>query len=380
MQRLLLSLLSVAMLLPAESGAVVPVGLAGSTHVSQRPVPYSKREKTRKYVDIIALKEALDGARLHDAGCLLIAARDCECMALADEENNVKFIHIRVNSQVDKSKRRAVLTKMLSTVREQLTLDESPKVWTSDDATVALLCYAPLDQNEGDDMLGKPRCEALQNLLMAFDESTLELVHADGFACAFKTKKEGVEMEIAVDVSAPIVRYIELRGGKVRAKVNPKEVIESVFPALSEKPSKDNAFFGKGAYRLRALTTDGQYHLCRNTKPKSRFFAAGDDAHLKAAVEREANFKTYGFSEPPFSDAVVSWPDSLNADDLMKQSEAEEDTPEQEPDTPAKQGDEAPQPDKTEAQQDAPAADPEPTAPLTPEAARAAYLKMLREM
>ena len=378
MQRLLLSLLSVAMLLPAESGAVVPVGQAGSTHVSQRPVSYSKREKTRKYVDIIALKEALDGARLHDAGCLLIAARDCECMALADEENNVKFIHIRVNSQVDKSKRRAVLTKMISTVREQLTLDESPQVWTSDDATVALLCYAPLDQNEGDDMLGKPRCEALQNLLTAFDESTLELVHADGFACAFKTKKEGVEMEIAVDVSAPIVRYIELRGGKVRAKVNPKEVIESVFPALSEKPSKDSVFFGKGAYRLRALTTDGQYHLCRNTKPKSRFFAAGDDAHLKAAVEREANFKTYGFSEPPFSDAVVSWPDSLNADDLIKKSEA--DTPEQEPDTPAKQGDEAPQPDKTEAQQDAPAADPEPTAPLTPEAARAAYLKMLREM
>lgn len=374
MKRLLLSLLSVAMLLPAESGSIVPVGQVGSKLVSQRPAPTRKKVNKREYINIDILHEALEGAYMHDPACLLIDAHNCEITVLADEEGNVKFIHVRVNPDVDKPRRRATLSNMITVVQEQLNVSEAMRCWKSDDDAAALFSFAPLEQGGGEDLLGVSRCEALQNLLSTFDESTPEMVSVDGFACAFKVVKTGVEMELAVDLSTPIVRYVELRGGKVRGKVKPMEVIEGVFPSLTARPPKGAvSTFGKGASRLRALTTNGQYYLCRNAKAKSKFFAAGEERRLMEAVEREANFKTYGFTVPDFSKAKVDWPDSLNACDLVKKDEETA-----MPATPPEE--QEPQPSKTEPKPDTPAATPEPAAPLTPESARDAYLKMLREM
>ncbi len=386
MRLLILSMICAAVVVPV-AGATTPEYQGGAGRVTPQRFNAGKKKKkkaSRKYINLAALHESLPGSHLHDEGCLLLRADDCDVVFLADDEQRLKCIFVRVAPHVKKAKRRAVLNAVKSRLRMVYNKPAQPDEMLAAAGNAALLYYDPIEEDSGRGMLSESRWDALRYLYGTFAESDPALQDAAGLACAFTVEKDGVELEIAVDLASPVVNYVELRGGKVqnKMKTNPEEVVESVFPSMGSKPERAYAMFGKGACRLRTLIGDGTYYLTRN----ARFFAAGTVDALKTAVENEANFKKYGFASPDFAAWQATLPTIPVADTLLtspeEPEEAEEDKPEEAPEhtpteapvvTPSAEQGGPPQPEQ-------PQTTPQPTEPLTPEAARDAYRKMLREM
>lgn len=376
MRLLVLSLLVSLLLSPAvmSAGAEYQMAGPGASHKKSS----AKKKKARRYINITALHQSLPGSQLADETCLLFRVDNCDVVVLADDEQRVKFIYVRVMPGVKKNKRREVLNAVKG--RLQMAYDRPNKLseLIAADGSAALLYYDLGGGAGGDALIAAPRCEVLQNIFSKFTDTEPELRSAEGFACSFVVETEGVEIEITVDLSLPIVNYVELRGGKVKSqwKVNPEDVVSGLFPDLDDKPERANAVFGKGAARLRTLSCDDAFYLVRN----ARFFAVGTEPQLNRAVASGAGIKKYGFEKADFRALEVTLPANSVADTLVAPSADElEPTP---PDTPVDTPPEAePHPATPTPADDALAVPPaQADTPLSPEAAREAYRKMLREM
>lgn len=388
MRLLILSMICAAVAVPVV-GAAAPEYQGEAERVTPQRLKADKKKKkkaSRKYINLAALHESLPGSHLHDEGCLWLRADDCDVVFLADDEQRLKCIFVRVAPHVKKAKRRAVLNAVKSRLRMVYNKPAPPQEISAAAGNATLLCYDSIESGSGQDMLAESRWDALRNLYGTFAESDPALQDAAGLGCAFTVEKDGVELEIAVDLASPIVNYVELRGGKVqnKMKTNPEDVVESIFPSLDSKPERAYAMFGKGACRMRSLVGDGTFYLTRN----ARFFAAGTPDSLKKAVENEANFKKYGFASPDFSAWQATLPTIPVADSLltaptpMVEEEEEEETPAAPPEhTPADAPAATPGSEQGGASQpEQPQVTPGAHEPLTPEAARDAYRRMLREM
>lgn len=381
MRLLVLSMLALWLLSPAVVAAGAEYPMAGPSPSRKKSSP--KKKKERRYINISALHQSLPGSRLADESCLLFRVDNCDVVVLADDEQRVQLIYVRVVPGVKKNKRREVLNAVKG--RLQMAYDKPNKLneLIAVDGSAALLYY-DMGRGAGDAaMIAAPRCEVLRNILSNFTDPEPELRAAEGLACSFMVETEGVEIEITVDLSLPIVNYVELRGGKVKKqeKVNPADVVSGLFPELDAKPERANAVFGKGAARLRTLSCDDTFYLVRN----ARFFAVGTESQLKRAVENEAGIKKYGFEKADFRALEVTLPASSVADTLVAPSAAEPEPAEPEPPTPDTPVDTPPtaepEPATPTPAADAPADQPaQADEVLTPEAAREAYRKMLREM
>ena len=389
MRLLILSMICAAVLAPM-AGAALP-GYGGViTQAKGATLKADKKKKKKKkairYINLAALHASLPGSHLYDDECLLARAGDCDVMFFADDEQRVKFIFVRVAPHVKKAKRKAAVNAVKQRL---LTAYDEPALQTklqSESGNAALLCYESISGSDDEEVLAESRWDALRNLYVAFDDAEPVLQDAEGLACAFTVEKDGVELEYAIDLAASEVDYVELRGGKVqnKGKINPEEVVKSMFSDLEDEPERDCATFGKGGNRLRTLCCDDTHFLTRN----SRFFAAGTEDALRKAAERGANFKKYGFESPDFSAWQVTLPSTPVSATLLN-APGKDDADKGEPEEPKKGPEIIPEgvPDvQPPAEQDTPAQPEQPqetpttAEPLTPEAARDAYRKMLREM
>lgn len=380
MRFLILSLLASLLLPPAVAAAGAEYQLAGPA--SSRKKSSSKKKKARRYINLSALHQSLPGSQMPDETSLLFRVDNCDVVVLADDEQRVKFIFLRVIPGVKKAKRREALNAVKS--RLQLAYDKpsTPNELIAADGSAALLYFDLPVAHADAALIAATRCDVLQNILGGFSDPEPELRPAEGLACAFVVETEGVEMEISVDLSLPLVNYVELRGGKVKSKVKPDSVIKGLFSGLDSKPERAYASFGKGDDRLRTLSCDGTFYMARN----AGFFVIGTVNHLKQAAQNGIGTKKYGFSKPDFTDWEVTLPTGPAADSLLEATADEPVPAEPEAPTPADTPEVKP-----------PVAEPEPTTPtpagdtpadqpaqadgvLTPEAAREAYRKMLREM
>lgn len=350
---------------------------------SAKPSASKKKQKEKRYINIDALHQSLPGSYLADETSLLFRVDNCDVIVLADDEHKVRFIYVKAAPHVKKSKRRDALMGVKSRLRLAYILPNQPHESISPDGTAALLYYDRPEEAESSDLIAVPRCEVLQNILCNYSVAERETAMVEGLACAFVVEKDGVELELAVDLSQPTVNYVEVRGGKVqnKMKTNPEMVVKGLFPALDSAPERAFAMFGKGAGRLRTLACDGTFYLGRN----ARFFVVGTADDLKDAVKNGVNIKKYGFATPDFSEWRVVLPSEVDASLLVGPlvDEPEEDTPaETPPDTPEPSAPSTtPEPPvETPTQTEPPPAATPADVPLTPEAAREAYLKMLRGM
>ena len=380
MRILILSFLASLLLPSAVAAAGAEYQLAGPA--SSRKKASSKKKKARRYINLSALHQSLPGSQMQDETCLLFRVDNCDVVVLADDEQRVKFIFLRVSPGVKKAKRREALNAVKSRLQVAYDKPATPSELIAPDGSAVLLYFDLPVASADNALIAATRCEVLQNILGGFSDSDPELRPAEGLACAFVVETDGVEMEISVDLSLPIVNYIELRGGKVKNKVKPDSVIRGLFPGLDSKPERAYASFGKGDDRLRTISCDGTFYMARN----AGFFVVGTVDQLKKVAQNGVGTKKYGFSEPDFSDWGVTLPTSSAADALVDASA----------DEPVPAAPEAPTPADTP-EVTPPVAEPEPTTPtpavdasseqpartdgaLTPEAAREAYRKMLREM
>ena len=386
MRLLILSIICAAVLAPM-AGAALP-GYGGVTTQMKEPsLKAGKKKKKKKqpvrYIDMAVLHASLPGSHRYDDGCLLARAGDCDIMFFADDEQRVKFIFVRAASHVKKAKRKSVVNAVRTRLRLVYDQPALQSELLSASGNSALLCYESISGTDDDAVLSESRWDALRHLYVAFDDAEPVLQDAEGLACAFTVEKDGVELEYAIDLAADEVDYVELRGGKVQSKgrINPEEVVKSMFSDLEDEPERECASFGKGGNRLRSLTCDGTYYLTRN----SRFFAAGTEEALRKAAEKGANFKKYGFANPDFSEWQVTLPSAPVADSLLETlrvDKEEEESSDRVPEI-STEGIPAvtpPAEQETPAQPEQPQAPQPPAGPLTPEAARDAYRKMLREM
>ena len=384
--RLLMLSFMCAMMAAPMPGVAAPEYQSADYRMAQSRAGNTKKQKRQnrpnprklRYVDINLLHASLPGSHLYDDGCLLFHAGECDIVALADVQKRVTCFFVRTAASVKKAKRRETLETLKNKL--QLAYDKPAPLRevVPSDGSAVLLYYDWSYGAGGSSYLGVDRCSAVYNLLKVFDASGVSAKPAAGLACGFSVEKDGVELELALDMASPTVNYAEIRGGKVqnKGKTNPEEVVESVFPDLDSKPARAYASFGKGENRLRTLVCNDTHYLARD----GRFFVAGTVENIKKAVDNKADFKKYGFDSPNFSSWEVTLPTESVGDTLLQPADEEkkvEPTEAPKPTTPeTEQGTTPPKPTQEEPAQ--PAADS--TTPLTPEAAREAYRKMLGEM
>lgn len=383
MKRLLFSMLAVSLAVPGfgtAAFALPPKHRGVKAPIAEGTYSSSRSKRRAKYIDINALHQSLSGSHLYDEHCLLFRVSSCDVIVLADENDHVKYIFVRVDHEVKKSKRREILVALKERLRALYRHPQPPNELLSADGSAVLFYYDSTTQDEdldGDCVLSRNRCDALNHMLSLSNKPKLR--EASGLGCGFRVELEKVEIDFAVDFSHPTVEYVELRGGRIfqsKMKVNVEEDVQNLFLSMEEEPSRQYAMFGKGSSRLRVLSTDSTYYLGRN----ARFFAAGTPELLKAATAKGACYKKYGFDSPDFSQWEVTLPAKVDVSELTKNPKDEE-----EPETET--------PKESESTQDAAGADEKPETvpvepaqpvvadkPLTPEAALEAYLKMLREM
>lgn len=352
-----------------------------------------KRAPERQYINIDLLHENLPGSHLHDDTCLVFSAAGCSVWVLADEDEQVRFIYIRANTEEkNKNRRREAVDKVKSSLRLALDQPERAHELRAEDDAAVLLFFDPLDEYDEDHFYGVSRCDAVQTLLCLYSSEEIRPVLGKGFAWDFYVELGGVLARISLDMSSPGVDYIENRVVKVLEKkmsVNPEELVRTLYPDLNAKPEKKYRTFGSGGSNMRTLATDGVYYLARNAK----FYALGTPEKIREASERNASYKQSGFAAADFSRYEVKLPLSCKGKELIDDAE-EEDEGEQTPATlPALQPDVAPgnaeppvQPQQPAEQPQQPAVQtPEPPQdaqlpPLSPADALEAYKKILREM
>lgn len=366
-------------------------GLVVAEPRSAKQSESSTRSTSSSYINIKALHESLPGSHLHDSGCLLFRVDSCDVIVLADSRGNVKIMAVAVDADVKKADRRDVLAAVKRKLRLLYCLPKQPQELLAPAGNAALLYYDNVETDEemdAEEVLSMPRCDALMHMISQNEISKLREVC--GLACFFRIKFENVEMDLGVDLSYPSVNYLELRGCRIfrsKMKVNVEEEVACMFPSFSDDFPRSKAMFGKGSKRLRTLSSDGTFYLGRN----ARFFAVGTSDNLDKALKNGACYKTYGFDSPSFVEWMVNLPNKLDAASLLSDPSAPKENPDDEEDTPDEEQDEntateptggdeadpAPPGESTDKGKPTPAA---PVVPLTPDAARKAYLKLLREM
>lgn len=331
------------------------------------------RAGEQTYIDLDALHRSLQGSKLHDAGCLLFRAAGCDVVVLADESKQVRYMILRVADNIrNKSKRREVLERALQTLKIAYDLPVIPDQMVSVDARMALLHYEAYNEEaSGQALVGVERCKALQNLLKLYDYYHVELSSATGLSCSFMVIADGVQLELSFDLRNKIVQYVEVRGVKIIDKgfrPKPDKSVAEVFSTLENEP--DSRHVSLGGEQYTSLKTDGNYYLVRNGK----FYLVGTLKTLSAAVKKGADMQNNNFLKANFSSLTVSLPSSSVAAKLLTRAPdppkpVKPTPPRVEPPAPVEQPKE---PVVEKKKEELP--------PLTPEQAREAYLKMLREM
>lgn len=377
MKHLFFSLLcgSALALAPAVQGAVSP-----GSHAAQSG---SVEQEELNYINIGMLHKALSGSELHDEACLLFRYDNSDVIVLANEEGEVKFIFIRTPEIKNKNKKREALNRVKERVAQAFAIPYTPKELVSVDGRTALLYYDSLRTCESENFLNETRCQALQNLLSAYEDSHIELGTIAGLACQFQMVLDGVEVELTLDLRAPKVQYVEAKGGKYTSGfwVKPEEVIYMLFPTLrDESEARWRAKGDEGEEVLRAVKTDGTHYIARGSgKKRGSVFIVGTKDNIQTVWKRKIETGRAVYLRPKFADFTVSLPSSA-LDNVVK--------PKPKPAKPAKPAPPAPKkPEPAEPKEQQPQEkpvekeQPKPALPaLTPEQAREEYLRILREM
>lgn len=376
MKQLLFSLLcgTALALAPAVQGAV-----SKGAPASQKG---SDEQEELNYINIDLLHKALSGSEMHDETCLLFRYDSSDVIVLANAEKEVKFILIRTPEIKNKNKKREAMNRVKERVAAAFATPFKPKELISVDGRTALLYYDSLRTCESENFLNESRCLALQNLLSAYENSHIELGSIAGLACQFQMVLDGVEVELTLDLREEKIQYAEAKGGKYTSGfwVKPEEVIYMLFPTLrDDSDARWRAKGEDGEEVLRAVKTDGTYFMARGSgKKRGSVFIVGPKDAIQTSWKRKVESGRTVYLRPKFADFDVSLPASA-IDNVVKPkpkpvkpAEPEKPKPKKENPTVEKEQPQAPTVEKEE---------PKPALPaLTPEQAREAYLKMLREM
>lgn len=354
------------------------------------------------FIHIRALHESLPGSLLVDPGLLLFSLDGCEVYVLADEHEAVRFMLVRApKSDAKSGKKDSSLREACQKLRSCYdgTSCKWVEVLRDEDAKVALICYqkpACYDETADKSALGKDRVSAIHDVLQTYTEGDerLALAATPGANVAFMVKSEGVLFSLALDISQPMVEYAELRCVDLSKKdrdTKYTDVAAKLWPGL-DFSGKKGSIGGKVDYKI--LGSAGDVLMGR----KDAFFIFTTEERMRQAAAQGVYAKKYGFERHKFSELAVSlpaedkvdWAALTQAVDPAGEDEPPADAPEEEEEEPAEVTDAVADDSATTAGEDeATTPEPEPTPetpadspaePFTPEAARRAYMEILRNL
>lgn len=351
------------------------------------------KKKKQKFINIRALHASLPGSVLDNSGVLLFTLKGCEVYVLADENEDVRFMLVRLLKTDGKGRKKDNPLQDVCTDLQNY-YGKAGLVGTlkDEDSKTALLHFEPYEDygDEDKSALGKDRVTAIYDVMQTYtEEETLpKLALSPGYSVAFIVQKDDIEFNLALDLSEPTVEYAEVRYIKMLKKslsTKYNQVAEDLWPGLSFSGRKSSV---DGKTNFKILGTDGPFWMGR----KDAFFIFATEERLRQAAVQGVNVKKCGFSRADFAKAEITLPPPNEVDwKKLTQAPEEEEEPEVEPQEeeptpepevkPEPQPEVQPEPTPAEPTPEPPAQPaPPPVETYTPEAARRAFIDQLRAL
>jgi hypothetical protein len=330
------------LLLTAASAVAMPMlGGAGGQVMHARA-----GKATVPQLSMDDVKQAIGDKREYDDMCLAFRVNACDVFMFYDEDSRLRHILIRHSGRGGDAKRHLVAAKVMEGLKTALGPSAPPKYLQSVDGT--LLMYSePSMKYSRFELCGADRCRAIDALLSLADEAELTLLKSEKMCVTIALKyEEGLVPVVTLDLTRPVVEYVELRPSEKTSRKKMKAKFLSLFEDIKQyKPEKRYEQFGSGEQAVETWWTDGTYYLTGN----KRLYLVGTSKTLNRAMDAGVTYKDSAVELPDLSKYEVELPE--------KKIEPQSIEPEEETDI-----------DWGE------------TEPMTPEEARKAYIEILEDM
>lgn len=332
------------------AAVVLPVSAMPVMGVAAGQVMYAKGKSAKATVPRLLLSdvhEALSGSHLYDDTCLVFRVNNCDVFIFADEDECLRHILIRYAARGGaREKRRAAAEKVQKELQLALGASAPTQVMDSGDGT--MLMYSEPNMAYSKAMVcGADRCRAIDELLALREEATLSLKRADAMSLTLELAcAEDLAPTITLDLTRPVVEYIEMRASDKCSKKKLNAKVLALFADIKQYKAEDRySSFGSGEQAVETWWTDGIYYLARN----KRLYLVGTPKTLNKAVDAGVEYKQ----------SAVELPDAAAYNVELPQGAITPVAPETEEDSGFEE----------EAQKT-----------LTPKEARKAYIKLLKNL
>lgn len=297
----------VALFSVAAAAPVCAVSVMGGAGDSVLYAKGKSADAPKRRLTLSQVHEALDGSRLHDDTCLVFRVNNCDVFIFADEEGSLRHVLIRFAGRGGaREKRRAAVEEVQKALQRVLGESAPPEQLVSTDG--ALLMYSEPSVAYGKTLIcGVDRCRAIDELLALGEDAELLLKKTDAMGLTLELAyEEELAPEITLDLTRPVVEYVELRASDKCSKKKLNAKVLSLFSDIKQSKAEDKySRFGRGDKAVETWWTNGTHYLARN----KRLYLVGSAKCLNSAVDRGVDYKVRVVELPDLSSYKVELPE-----------------------------------------------------------------------